>query len=90
MFDPVRHLVAGSCRLAPTDGKAWFHSGPRADPVQILFAVPHAAAFVGAKGQDAFARQIEMLQKGEHGHGHGAAPVGIAQKMTSYPSKLSG
>ena len=62
------------------DGQAGENFCAFADLGKVLFGIAHAAAFVGAKGGDALAAEIIMLQKCENAHRRRAAPAGEADK----------
>ena len=65
--------------MAP-DGKAGEDLRALADFRQVLLAIGKAAALIGAKGCDALARQIVVLQKSKDTHRRRAAPAGEAHK----------
>ena len=69
----------GLRRRAAGDGKARGNYCCGAELAQVFLAAAHAAALVGAVGQQLFAGKVERLQKGRHRHGDGAAVVGVAQ-----------
>lgn len=52
----------------------------RAEFLDVAFAMPHAAPFMGTERNKSFAGEVILFQKGMHRHRHGAPPIGIPQK----------
>lgn len=75
----TRPTRLGLRRRAAGDGKARGNYRCGAELAQVFLAAAHAAALVGAVGQQLFAGKVERLQKCRHRHGDGAAVVGVAQ-----------
>ncbi len=62
------------------DGDSLKHGSFGACIGNILFAMAHAAALMGAERNDCLSGQIIALQEGKHRHGRRSPPIRISQE----------
>ena len=77
---PAADVVFGIFDGRTQEGQALAEFGRRAESVDVFQAVTDAAAFMGAERINRLIREVVAFQERPQGHGHGAAPVGIAQE----------